>query len=216
MTSQSDIQNSLEKGMTRLEKTLSEVNWSEIDVYADYLAQTYYYVCHSTRLLAHSASRFLVSDHVWHKRFIQHISEEFNHERLALSDLKAIGRSLAEFPEKPETKAFYLTQYAMNDVNPKAVLGYILILELLAVRKGQWLKERTEIHKTRGQATSFLRLHSNEDEAHVKEAMALCADLSASDREAVIQSIQVSACLMGHWLGSLGKPKGLEFGACAS
>ncbi|MBX9766551.1 MAG: hypothetical protein K2X47_04700 [Bdellovibrionales bacterium] len=86
---------------------LKRVNWQDQDVYANFLAQTYYFVCHSTRLLASAASRFPVSQDQFFKRFVAHLGEEKNHEKIALTDLKNLECDVNDFPEMGETRAFY-------------------------------------------------------------------------------------------------------------
>ena len=38
--------------MQDVERVMDSADWSDPDIYGNWLAQTYYYVCHSTRLLA--------------------------------------------------------------------------------------------------------------------------------------------------------------------
>src|SRR5262245_13457821 len=75
--------------------------WAHREAYAAWLAQTYYYVSHSTRLLALAASRYTVADDAFHLRCLEHLREEKSHEKLATADLKALGKTAREYPEFP-------------------------------------------------------------------------------------------------------------------
>ena len=63
------------------------VPWHEKRAYGDYLAQTFYYVSHATRVLALAAARCRLTEEPMHKQFLKGIQEEKNHEILALRDL---------------------------------------------------------------------------------------------------------------------------------
>ncbi|HEU4734930.1 MAG TPA: iron-containing redox enzyme family protein [Kofleriaceae bacterium] len=158
-------------------------------VYGAFLAQTNYYVSHSTRLLALAASRFKLSEEPLHRRFIKHATEEMSHEILALRDLKQLGLSPSQFPEFPSTRAFYQTQYYMIEhVSPWAFWGYILMLEGLALTKGPWLLN--EIRQHHGErAGSFVKVHVAEDVEHMAEAERVLASLPERERPVVIEQI---------------------------
>src|SRR5687768_17384452 len=88
-------------------KAIDQFLIDDIQIYAQYLAQTYYYVSHSTRLLALSASRFSVSHEDLHRRFIAHMVEEKGHHLIAAADLKKLGYDIKLISELPTTKVLY-------------------------------------------------------------------------------------------------------------
>jgi thiaminase len=144
--------------------------WEQPDRYADFLAQTYYYVCHTTRLLAVCASRLDVKREKLHQRFLKHAAEERSHHLLAARDIEALGKSLASYPERPLTSALYEAQYFKAEhVSPTAVFGYILALEGVAVTYGPYIYEAVAHHHGDG-AASFVRLHAKEDPDHLESA----------------------------------------------
>ena len=85
-----------EKLMQEQAKAIDAFPWDSKEAYADWLAQTYYFVCHSTRLLALAASRFQVDEDAYHLRFLEHLKEEKSHEKLCLTDLKTLGVSIED------------------------------------------------------------------------------------------------------------------------
>ncbi|HET7499615.1 MAG TPA: iron-containing redox enzyme family protein [Kofleriaceae bacterium] len=179
--------------LNELDSAIEATPWRDRMVYGAFLAQTSYYVSHSTRLLALAASRFKLSEEALHRRFIKHATEEMSHETLALRDLKQIGLSLAQFPEFPSTRAFYQTQYYMIEhQSPWAFWGYILMLEGLALTKGPWLFN--EIKRHHGEkAGGFVKLHAAEDVEHMAEAEKALQALPERERPVVIEQI-ASSC----------------------
>src|SRR3989338_1125178 len=149
---------------------LKKIPWEDSRAYAQFLAQTYYYICHSTRLLAASAALFSYQNKALHKRFLHHIDEENAHELLALRDLQKLGYKISDFPELPETKALYEAQYfKIEHYDPSALMGYILALETMACKDFKWMKEKvTELYGK--ECAKFIQVHADEDPDHVDKA----------------------------------------------
>lgn len=174
---------------------METVNWAEPKIYAAYLAQLYYYVLHSTRLLALGASRMPFEDEAAHQRFLQHVGEENNHEKLALRDCKAMGYGVLDFPELPATRAFYQTQYYLIEhVSPWAFMGYVLALEMMAQERANWLHEQVTKFHGPGRST-FLTVHGEEDEDHVEKAIQLLESRSEKDQKVIQESFETSIFL---------------------
>jgi thiaminase len=171
------------------------VAWDDKATYAEYLAQTYYYVCHSTRLLASAGARFGVDREKLHTRFLKHAAEERSHHVLAERDLAKLGYSLSDFPELPETCAFYETQYyRIEHVSPIAMFGYILALEGSAVIYGPAAYAAAK--KAHGDPpTAFLRVHAEEDPSHLDTAFAMIDPLSESEQRLVLDNARFSLAL---------------------
>jgi hypothetical protein len=163
--------------------------------YAHWLAQTHYFVRHSTRLLALCCANLGWDRNDLHNRFIDHTREERGHDMMALSDLKSLGFKLESFPELPETQAFYQTQYYwVEHVSPLAFFGYILCLEAASVNGGQSLYQRAL--KAHGQRpTVFLKVHVQEDVDHVKKAYEQLATFPEKDLVAITENLKLSCHL---------------------
>jgi thiaminase len=177
--------------------------WNSREAYADWLAQTYYFVCHSTRLLALAAARFSIREDALHLRFLDHLREEKSHEKLATADLRALGRDIRDYSELPETKAFYQTQYYLIEhVNPRAFFGYILSLEGLAALRGPKLHEQLKALYG-APATAFIKVHGEDDIEHVEKAFHQLAQLPESDMQAVLENLDASCRLYGLMLDAI-------------
>lgn len=173
-------------------KPAEMVRWEDPRVYAQYLAQTYYYVCHSTRLLGLAAARVGVDQEKLHQRLFKHASEERSHHLLAQHDLKALGYKLEDLPELASTAALYQTQYFQIEyVSAFTLFGYILALEGVAVLHGPAVYER--VKKAHGsEAGAFLKLHAEEDPDHLEKALEVVRSIPERDQPAVRQNLRFS------------------------
>ncbi len=188
------LQKALNQSVSLMQKTCEELPWENKDFYTNYLAQTFYYVRHSTRLLATSAGRLTYEDQqALHVRFLKHLGEEANHERLAVNDLKHFGKKPEDFKELNSTRFFYETQYyKIEHVDPLALMGYILYLEVLAQNVCPPLsKKLMAIHGNK--SATFLHVHGEEDPHHVEEAQKMLSTLSPKSLAIITENLEQSA-----------------------
>jgi hypothetical protein len=183
-----------------------QVRWEQRDVYARFLAQTYYYVCHSTRLLGLAAARVSVERASLHSRLLKHAAEERGHHILAERDLTALGFQLSKMPELPSTGALYQTQYyQIEHISPLALLGYVLALEGIAVAHGPHVYER--VSQAHGEPScGFVRLHAQEDPDHLTKAFEEISALSEGECEIVLRNMRFSCALYRAFLRDLVDP----------
>lgn len=199
-----DLQRTLDLEIAGTLEHVHKCDWADKAFYADYIAQTFYYVRHSTRLLALAASRLNYEDEQsFHLRFISHLREESNHEKLALNDLKFLGYKKEELPELPGTRLFYEPQYyKIEHERPLALMGYILFLEVLAQKACPALAER--LSKQYGnRCATFFHVHGEEDPAHVEAALNLISNLNAADLESIQQNLVQSSFAYNNVLSAL-------------
>lgn len=184
------LQAALSQSVNLLQNSYESMPWDNREFYANYLAQTFYYVRHSTRLLATSAGRLdYEGQQALHLRFLKHLGEEANHERLALNDLKALGYSVDEFKELNSTRFFYETQYyKIEHIDPLALMGYILYLEVLAQNICPPLAKKLT-HLYGKKAATFLLVHGEEDPHHVEEAQKLLSSLAPPTLEIITENL---------------------------
>lgn len=186
------MRHNYEKEKMIMIESLKSFPWSDKASYGDYLAQTYYYVNHSERLLALAAALMNEEDRKMQRRFFSHLSEENSHDLMVKKDLENLGYSLEDFPEKPETKIFWETQYyKIEHQDPSALMGYILLLEDVASTTCTWIHQ--EIEKYHGKKCStFLRVHGEEDPDHVDEALRVIEALSEVRKTRIYSNLKQS------------------------
>ncbi len=194
------LQKALNQSVSIITNSYENMPWDNKEFYANYLAQTFFYVRHSTRMLAISAGRLSYEEHQsLHIRFLKHLGEEANHERLAINDLKALGYSVSDFKELNSTRFFYEPQYfKIEHQNPLALMGYILYLEVLAQNICPPLAKKLQGLYGKKAAT-FLLVHGEEDPHHVEEAQKLLMSLDAPTLEIITENLIQSSCAF-NWM----------------
>lgn len=161
--------------------------WENQGFYENYLAQSYYYIFHSTKLLAWAAAHTRRDEKNYYRRLISHIKEEEGHEILAERDLKRLGKNIEDYSENGLTCALYEPQYYKVSKSSTSLLGYVLALECVAVNTFKPLYERTrEIYGDK--STTFIRVHAEEDPDHVEKALMEIEQLTREERELVIKN----------------------------
>jgi len=168
-------------------KTFEKTNWEQKEIYSNWLAQSYYYVCHSTRLLAATASRFGVDRDQYHTQLTQHIHEERFHERIAIADLKKLGKTVSEYPELTSTKSLYRSAYYLVErVHPVCFYGYVFYLELLPQLGGKNVIEIAQ-RCFGNNTTKFIEVHVNEDPKHVETYFDLLETMPNEEKKLVLE-----------------------------
>lgn len=157
------------------------------DIFGEWLAQTYFFVRHSTALLGH-AMPHLRNDELRH-HFEKHMGEETRHDLLALKDIERLGKNIRDFREMNLTKAFYHSQYyRITFEHGTALLGYILFLEGLAVTWGKVVyEELKDIHKN---SMLFIKVHVEEDVHHLEGAIETIMKLSPEEQECIRDNLK--------------------------
>jgi len=167
-----------QKEKSEMIECLKQFPWDSKRAVGDYLAQTYYYVRHSEKFLALAAGLMDDGDRKYQKRFLQHLSEENAHDLMVKKDLENLGYFLEDFPERAETRMFWETQYfKIEHEDPMILMGYILLLEDVASEVCSFLAEKICQHHSK-KASTFLRVHGEEDPHHVTEALGVIDSLS--------------------------------------
>lgn len=166
------VYESMLKEIDAIHSVASRFPWENKGLYGEWLAQSYFYVSWTTRQLA-LASAYTkpgVEDQ-YHWRFVEEAREEKKHEVLCLEDLKALGLSISQYEEYPNSSFFYQTlNYMIERIHPIAILGYSLTLEgFAAARAGELYERAKQAHGK--EATHFLRLHCEVDKDHFANAL---------------------------------------------
>jgi pyrroloquinoline quinone (PQQ) biosynthesis protein C len=169
--------------------------WSSRPAYAGWLAQTYHYVVHTSRLIALAASRCGLDHDGLHRRLVHYLHEESDHDLLALDDLRALGHSIEEFPEHPLTAAFYqVDYYRIEHETPLALFGRSLLLEGAAAASANGAADL--VAEAFGEKTaSFLRLHGQEDPGHVDQAFTALQGVNEEEEAVIAAALTQSAVI---------------------
>ena len=189
--------------MNTLSQKFDSFDWTDKEAYSLWLAQAYYLVRHTTRLLALCAGYCPFEYENTHKRILEHLREESGHDMIAVADLKALGIELSDVPELPKTAELIRLQYQqMANISGCSFFGYILLLEGLAVTKAMSLHE-TVSAKYGPRVTRFLKTHAEDDIEHIEQAFQQIEAFSLEDQQIVVSNLAESTRLYGQMLDSV-------------
>ncbi len=175
-------------------RSFQAMPWTNSEFYKNWLAQSYYYTNHSTRMLAFAAGWAPSDEQNYYRRCLAHIREEQSHDLLAVRDLEKLGAQRTDYQEMGSTRAMWEPQFYKTQRQPKALLGYILALEMLAVATFPQL-HLVLLEKYGKDATHFVRVHAEDDPDHVEEAIKQIEACSAAER-VEIQKNFAQTCTM--------------------
>ncbi len=179
----------------KMESYCNRLPWESREAYGEWLAQTYFYVRHATRVLAKAAWKCSMEEEYFHKRLLHGINEEKNHEVMAINDLERLGLYIEDYKENPETSAYYQTLYHLIDANgPYELLGYFVTLEGLGAIGSEGLYNR--IVKAHGEdAASFIKVHAHLDSRHFDEGLEMLRALGPKQSQIVEHGLALSTTL---------------------
>ena len=192
-----NIKKAYQDSMQNFSKKYPSTLFKDKEVYGEWLAQTYFFVRHSTSLLGYALPH-LKNEELRH-HFEHHLGEEERHDLLALKDIERLGKNISQYHEMIPTQAFYQGQYyRISFEGGTSLLGYILFLEGLAVN---WAKDSymniKDIHKG---SVLFLKVHAEEDPHHLEEAIKTIMSLSKNEQECILQNLHYSEELYSQML----------------
>lgn len=159
------------------------------DFYSNWLAQTYFFVRHSTPLLGYAMP--FIKDEDLRRHFEHHLGEEEKHDMLALKDIQRLGYEINSFSENVMTQAFYQSQYyRITFQQGTALLGYILFLEAIAVDWGKDIYNKIQ-HDFKNSCL-FIKVHAEEDPHHVEQAIGAIEKLSEVEQKYIMENFRYS------------------------
>lgn len=161
--------------------------------YANWLAQTFYYVRQVTRVLTFAAGKCdLDKDLEYHKMMLDSANEEGSHGVMATNDLKNLGFSLEEFPELMQTRNFFESlMYNIENYGPYALIGYFAPQEgMMARTLGPLCDNLTELYGE--ECTEFFRVHAKLDIEHFGESLKFFETCNENQLKAILAGIRRS------------------------
>lgn len=164
---------SLENIFKEAQETFKNLPWEDPHFYGEWLAQTFFMVSHTPRFICLAAARFDVQEDFLHRKMVAHFADEDEHEYILLDDLKNIGFDIKDYQELPQTSLVVQQLYYQIDrIDPIAIFGRILFLELMASTIDSSFFQDFQKHYTENQS-HFLRIHMEEDVTHVQKAFSV-------------------------------------------
>ncbi len=184
-----NLDKAIEVAVSVMGESLKKFDYKDKEKYAQFLAQTFHYVSHSTRLLAFAAGVMPLDNTQYFRRYVDHISEEKGHENIAKKDLELFGFDMAKFPELSCTKMFWEPQYfKIQHQDPIALMGYIIALEVFSAQCfPAFYKDLQATYDEK--VLRFVKIHAEEDQDHIVKAIDLVKNLSEDRMKLVVDNI---------------------------
>jgi hypothetical protein len=190
-----DLRASVKREHDKTRPVLQGFPWENREAYLMWLAQTYYMVNHSTRLVALAGALAPLNQNDLHARFVDHSKEERGHQLICISDLKTFGKTVQDFPCLAPSASLYQVQYYWIQYRGSvSFFGYTLALECLSAEFGAEVNRRT-LQAHGKAATKFVALHSEADLEHTEKAFEQLDKLSQSELALVEENLILSAGL---------------------
>lgn len=189
------VQEDAIKAYKEINESFNGFDWSDRRSYGDWLAQTYYYVCHVTRALGFACSKCTQDQDGIFRALLTGIKEELGHEKIALSDLNAMGYEINDFPEYLETMNYRQSFYGMiENYGPYAMPGFALPLE--GIGPNCWSLIIKDLERAHGaKSIKFIKLHSELDVEHFGEGLKALEKMSFEQLKVVHKSLLLSTKL---------------------
>ncbi|NUN06204.1 MAG: iron-containing redox enzyme family protein [Bdellovibrio sp.] len=178
----------------RLSEEFDKMPWNDLKFYQNWLMQSYYYTAHSTRMLALAAGWTETDETSYYRRSLSHIREEQGHDMMAFKDAEGLGCKTHLVKELGSTRALWEPQFYKIQKSPLSLLGYILCLEMLAVKHFPALLSKLKQSHPSGKH-DFVRVHAEDDPDHVDEALIQIAHCSENQIALIIKNFEQTADL---------------------
>ena len=154
---------------------ISRIDLTNVNLYRDWVAQTYFYSSHVEDLLTLFSSCAEIPE--VRDRWQAHVGEEQGHEKLALADLKALGCEVRQFREYDSTRRLYEPQVPIAKATAGVGnFGWTIALEGMAANvPGDYLALVVAAHGKK--CTRFLELQAQEDPEHIMKALEIAGKM---------------------------------------
>ena len=180
-------------------------------LYIAYLTEAYHHVRHTCPLLAHALSHCPKGDRIYREALLEYLDEEKGHEEWILDDISHMGGDGEAVREGeggwPVRTMVAWVYYAVQFVNPYAMLGMVLVLEGTSVDIASAGAEAVRRKLgMEGQSNGFIYLtsHGTIDQDHLVFFEKLVNTVEgAENRRAVIDTANMVYQLWGEMFSKL-------------
>lgn len=189
------LRQEFESILDNTQEKLLQMPWEDLNFYSAWLAQQYFLVRHTPRLLVACAARCSIEETAGFTQALGHLKEEAGHDLWLLQDLRNLGFEIGQFTSFPLTEALIQMQYYQIQVyGAVALLGYAHYLELLSVVAAEQIAERVE-NRFGPRTAVFLRGHATADVKHTEQTWNLMQSFAEQDSRNVAENLRISSAL---------------------
>lgn len=189
------IRELFENTVQQAAQQIRSLPWENRQFYENWLAQQFFLVQHTPRLLCAYALRVPLDNRSDFSEIMHHLKEENGHDLWLLNDLEKMGTSPKNFKPLPSSQALIKSQYyQIQHDDPTSLCGYSQFLEYLSAVVAGELSSRVE--KSFGKNTAvFLKGHASVDVEHSEDGWKMLARLNPEQNAKVIENLNMTAKL---------------------
>ncbi len=188
-------------------------NGVDRELYINYLTEAYHHVRHTCPLLAHALAHCPKDDRVYREALLEYLDEEKGHEEWILNDIGHMGGDADRVREGqgdwPVRSMVAWVYYAVQFVNPYAMLGMVLVLEGTSVdiaSAGADSVRRRLGMEGEERGFTYLTSHGAIDQDHLVFFKNLVNPIEdEEDQRAIIDTANMVYGLWGEMFAKLGR-----------
>ncbi|MCE3010072.1 MAG: iron-containing redox enzyme family protein [Proteobacteria bacterium] len=198
-----ELRSSFEKIVDEVAQVARTMPWENRDFYTQWLAQQFFLVSHTPRLLCAYAIRVPLGSRAEFDHILHHLREETGHDSWILKDLQNLGTTPHNFRPHAAGAALIKSQYyQVQHENPLTLCGYSQFLEHLSVVVAGEIASRVE--RAFGPQTAvFLKGHAAVDVEHSEDGWKMLENISKDLEVRILENLEMSASLYLQMLGDL-------------
>lgn len=189
------LKSDFEKTVRSSATFIQTLPWENPDFYKHWLAQQYFLVSHTPRLLCAFALRIPLESKKEFLEIMHHLKEETGHDLWLLSDLEKMGHTPDQFNFLPSASSLIKSQYyQIQHDDPISLCGYSQFLELLSAETAGVLAARVE--SAHGKKTAvFLKGHALVDVQHAEDGWNMIDRASESQIPKIKENLIMTSLL---------------------
>ncbi len=181
--------------------------WENRSFYTQWLAQQYFLVRHTPKLLCAFALQLPIHQSDELNEILYHLKEETGHDRWLIKDLQKFDKSPEHFQPSPMANALIMSQYYyIQHTDPMALCGYSQFLEYTSAVVAGELADRVEREFGPGTAV-FLRGHSHVDVEHAEDGWKLLSRATDKQKTLIFENLEMTDSLYSQLLSEISSGK---------
>jgi pyrroloquinoline quinone (PQQ) biosynthesis protein C len=193
-------------------------NGVDRELYVKYLTEAYHHVRETCPLLAHALAHCPKEDNVYREALLEYLDEEKGHEEWILNDIAHVGgeadlvrEGQGDWPVRSMVAWVY---YAVQFINPYAMLGMVLVLEGTSVdiaSAGADAVRRRLGMEGQARGFTYLTSHGAVDQDHLVFFRNLVNQVEGeANRKAIIETANMVYRLWGEMFAKLDEDARVE------
>jgi Iron-containing redox enzyme len=190
-----NLRKKFEEVVSKTADDIRSYPWEDPAFYKSWLAQQYFLVRHTPRLLCALALRVQLEDQKGFAEALHHLREETGHDQWLLADMKKMGTDPSHHEAIPAASAMIKAQYyQIQHDDPLSLCGYSQYLEYLSVLVAGEIADRVKAAHGKNAAV-FLSGHANVDVEHAEDGWKIIERANKVQAQKIVENLEMTEVL---------------------